>query len=905
MIHLWPLRLVAVSRASRDIISRGAGLGWRLRPQPWRAMTTAGWRPGARAFLLDVEDLKSSDLLESDTSASSTGVIDVKDQSEVILFFDHIYPTAVLKLLLKGYFSRLTKRFQAILDDDATVKRRIVALSSSTQHPLPADARITELIPVKRDGGAFVKFSVPPTLTPKELIGLICANTRTNAKHATGWAARAAHLVWGTHPKCFQVKGTPWIEDLRRFPSPRLKVKFEGQPLLEEELYFLFRRYGLIVDIVPPPAGGAAALVIFQTVQLAVCAKNCITGIRLNRGATQLHIQYDPLKKINYVTDFIVNHQKILVPALLALLATVAVLIFDPIREWFIEQKITHKYSLTTYKDNPYVQVVYRPYRTVARWLSNGYDWVDDRVGSTCEDERGARGLAAGRAEDDAADPDSSAPNILWMERLEKVKQLKLWIYENISTFIIVKGPKGSGKQEFVLDHTLLQDAELKRKILYIDCDALVKTRLDNAMLQATAHQLGYFPLFTWTNSILQFIDLGVQSITGQKLGLSELKETQLKNMFLLTTQALRKVALADYSGYRRGVMKRQRRRQREAAAAEHASDSLIDDDLLKEDQYLQQHPECKPIIVINKFMLKADSNQDFIYKMLADWTLQVVQSNLAHVIYITHDVGSIQHLNDALPNQVFKLISLLDATLKLSKQYVLNQLSGNDIGGIDACLGPIGGRMLDLQAFIRRVKLGETPDDALQEMVSQAAEQITTFFLNKANDGDRNWLPAQVWSIMKILALHDSISYTELSRTPLFKLSSSTLATLSTLEKHDLVLLVREKGVLRTVLTGRPLYREAFKNLVADHNIYKIYESDYYADLILIESAKIAKLEDEISKVSNLSDMKLLKTRLEYIQDKIAVSTGKIVEYEAQVSQIDSAKPPSSGGIMAKIGLA
>ena len=108
---------------------------------------------------------------------------------------------------------------------------------------------------------------------------------------------------------------------------------------------------------------------------------------------------------------------------------------------------------------------------------------------------------------------------------------------ENANTFIIVKGPQGSGKEEFVLEHSLGSDERLSKKVLVLECDQLGKARSDNNLINTTASQLGYFPVFTWTNTVSRFVDLGVQGLTGQKSGLSESKETQIKNMFLLATK--------------------------------------------------------------------------------------------------------------------------------------------------------------------------------------------------------------------------------------------------------------------------------------------------------------------------------------------------------------------------------
>lgn len=48
--------------------------------------------------------------------------------------------------------------------------------------------------------------------------------------------------------------------------------------------------------------------------------------------------------------------------------------------------------------------------------------------------------------------------------------------------------------------------------------------------------------------------------MTGQKSGLSESKETQIKNMFLLATQAIRKITNSEYKKYVKSVERRNKR---------------------------------------------------------------------------------------------------------------------------------------------------------------------------------------------------------------------------------------------------------------------------------------------------------------------------------------------------------
>ncbi|KAK6204946.1 mitochondrial inner membrane protein [Scheffersomyces amazonensis] len=832
--------------------------------------------PRYRQFSTDIEQIKhQADSNEGDSSASTTGVIDVEKQREIVVYYDHIYPisssNSTFRQTLTLYANIQNQSIEQLTE-------KVLKLSS----PLPSNVNITEFVPLKRDCGAFVKFSVPSDLRTKELFRIIHDNVKIKKQQYDSNIFRYIfNKVWNHFPTVYAVKGTPWIEDLRRFPTTKLKISFEGNSLTEEELYVLFRRYGLIVDIIP---GSDSATIIFKHLRSAIAAKNCITGINLNHDKTILHIQYIPIKRVNYITDFIINHQKIAIPILLALLATVAVLIFDPIRQWFIESKITKKYSLDTYKNYPMVKFFYIPYKTIKGWITNSYDYLDEAIVSKFNEHDSINNEL-----DDNTSSGNQNINLFWTERYEKSKQLKLWIYENINTFIIVKGPKGSGKEEFVYDHTLFEDDKLKNKILSIDCDLLSKSRSDNALLNNTSSQLGYFPVFTWTNSLSQFIDLGVQGLTGQKSGLSESKETQIKNMFSLTSQAIRSIATQDYEKYYNSIIKKNSKLPE--------GEKL---ELLKEDEYLQQHPECKPIIVINKFSRKADqSSNDFIFPLIADWSAGLIQNNLAHVIYVTADVGSVQHLNNVLPNQVFKVISLSDASSISAKQYLMDQLKLQNSKSIEGIFEPLGGRMLDLQAFIRRIKSGEEPPEALNEMITQAAEQITTFFLNNQKlQEDNNWNPAQVWVLMKLLSKSNEITYQELSKSNLFKSSSETIGTLSTLEKHDLITLKRDKGVLSSISTGRPLFKAAFKHLIGDLNVFKIYEIDYLQQLIKLEMTSITKLENELTNIYSAHSK--LDGRISYLTKKIETSNSKIIDYESKINDIkklnDASKHSSRG---------
>ncbi|KAK8439258.1 mitochondrial escape protein 2 [Candidozyma auris] len=823
----------------------------------------------------DVESFKS-ETCENDTDNSyeATGVIDYKKQHEVLIFFDNIYPRWLAKLEYKSFiqpFRWLQKR----LGDEALTER-LVSMVADGDHPLPKETCVTQVAPLIRDGGVFVKFVVPPNSTPKELTQRLENNIKRNRQKRSN-PIKDLYGFWKPPPRAYQVKGTPWIEDLSRFPSPKLKVKFQGDPLTEEELYLLFRRYGQIKDIVPASSSTPYATVVFRYTDSCIRAKNCVTGLTYNNGKSTLHLQYIPVERVNYVANMINNHQRIAIPIILAILATIAVLIFEPIREQFIKFKINHR-SWNGHKDHWLVKMFYVPYRTLANWITDTTTFIDDSIGSFTGDRKASS--------EDMSLVDLQS-NMFLQERSDKANDLKMWLYENANTFIIVRGPRGSGKREFVVENALSKQDEIGRRVLELDCATMVKARNDKAFLKSAASQLGYFPIFTWTNSISQFVDLGVQGLTGQKSGLSESKETQFKNMLQLTASAIRKVALADFESYKAEV-KKQRKAKSNADSDASFDNESVD---LREDDYLQSHPKVKPVIVVENFLRKSESSNDFIYKSIADWAAQLIQSNTAHVIFITSDASSTTHLTAALPNQVFKTVSLADASMQSAKHYVMSQLKDMELrSSIDHCLVPIGGRMLDLQAFVRRVRSGESADDALHQMVSQAAEQITTFFLNVSpNSGEINWSTDQIWALMRHLADRDSVSFAELAKSPLFGDNHDTISTLQVLEKNDLILLQRDKGIVSTITTGRPLYKAAFKTLVEDKAIFKLYESRLIRSLIKLENAKIAQLEDEISKISEAVGSDWFKDRLNYVESKINASTQAIRQYENQIKEVSN----------------
>ena len=209
------------------------------------------------------------------------------------------------------------------------------------QRSIPKDLpiKIKEIIPRVKEGGSFVKFSHDSDMKPKDIEETLRTFLKENP-------VKPIFNPW-RRVRAFLVRGKPWVEDLYRFPSPKVRVEFlptasgrEAAELSQEQLYSLFRRYGKISDIVPQPADSKVlpkyATVTFALNRHSVMAKNCMHGFVLReddgggKSGTLLRIGYEQVMKAHWIRDWISSHPRVMFPLLAALAAAIAVAIFDP-----------------------------------------------------------------------------------------------------------------------------------------------------------------------------------------------------------------------------------------------------------------------------------------------------------------------------------------------------------------------------------------------------------------------------------------------------------------------------------------------------------------------------------------------------------------------------------------------
>jgi hypothetical protein len=535
--------------------------------------------------------------------------------------------------------------------------------------------KVTEVMPRIKEGGAFVKFSYENAVSPTELEGTL-----------RGYLKEQPIKPWFNpfrRVRAFLVQGRPWIEDLNRLPSTKLKVEFlptspesSAAELTQETLYWLFRKYGKLAEISAQPSDSKVlpryAYIEFTRARFATMAKNCMHGFVLGEEAgggktgTVLKLSYEAKVKAHWIRDWLASHPRIVIPAVAALVATISVAVFDPIRTFFIRMHITQAFHLEGNK--------------IWVWFRNQLNRATDIL------------QIKRRTNDDGL-------QVVWEDRQQAIDQLRTWLIETADTFIVVQGPRGAGKKELVLDQAL-KDHPNK---LVIDCKPIQEARGDSATICAAAAQVGYKPVFSWMNNISSLIDLAASSTIGTKTNFSETLDTQLAKIWSNTATALKTIALSE--------------RKKDDKDSE-----------LGDDEYLEAHPERRPVVIIDNFLHKSSENT-LVYDKLAEWAAGLTTANVAHVVFLTTDVSFSKSLSKALPDRVFRQIVLGDCSPEVAKRFVINHLDGegeeetagekkltpsqmrSDLNQLDSVIEKLGGRLTDLEFLARRIKSGESPE--------------------------------------------------------------------------------------------------------------------------------------------------------------------------------------------------
>ncbi|GAP90097.1 putative mitochondrial escape protein 2 [Rosellinia necatrix] len=824
----------------------------RLRPKPWPQLQ-ARW-----ASQTSVDQGAPEPKIAADDDKD--GHIELAP-NESILWFDNLFPLRLSSLLQfpwrgsENDLSGLMKRYQdsslAATDPVGMVKRAL---------PSDVPVKVTEIHPRLKDGGAFVKFTHPADITPKDIEGRIAKllAEKPIKPFFSPFRSVQAGLV----------KGVPWLEDLHRYPKNRLRIEFipknpgeEAVELSQETLYSMFRRYGSIAEIASQPWDSKVsprfAYVDFGFVRDAIMARNCLHGFvvpeKLGGGklGTKFRISYERRTRPHRFWDWITNHPRIVIPVIVALLTGFTVVIFDPIRSFCVRVHVSRKYRLSN---------------------SRLYRWLQKQTSDI---------FAFRRGEDELA-----GLNAVWSHQKDIIEQIQAWLMETTEAFIVVQGPRGSGKKELVMEQVLKD----RQNVLVIDCKEIVEARGESAIIKKMASEVGYRPIFSWANSMSSMIDLAIQSTTGVKAGFSETLESQLQKILQTTAEALQIVDLEGRS-------------------------KTDPDASLPADAYLESHPEKRAVVVIDNFGYRSEDST-VVYDKISEWAAALVQSDVAHVVFLTNDSSYAKVLSKSLPDRVFRHVALGDLSPDVAKWFVLGHLAGGavadekitgpdsnksdstkdapELAELDDCIGTLGGRLTDLEYLARRIKAGQSPKQAVAEITEQSASEILKMFLlsgKATGNSDYKWSMEQAWYLVKLLAKDDTLRYNEVLLSDTFASSLTAPNGESALEglaNAELITVRSNAGRPHSIVVGKPVYQAAFRQLAADKVLSAKMDLARLKELVKIEGANIDKAERELVLLGSLPNQPWgTRDRVNYLVGKIESAQGKIWKYEKEMGQL------------------
>ncbi|KAI0637238.1 exonuclease [Trametes polyzona] len=614
------------------------------------------------------------------------------------LWVDSVFPVRLGSWDLRSYIGYAREE---------TLLQRLRSLLSRVK---THDFQVLSVEPHGKDGGVFVKFKYSAK-DEDSALQTILQNLRENV-HAHGgvpsWIGLPSGEVW-------LVKGTPWREDLNRYATPMLKVSFDGPDVPEETLYGLLRPYGVISDITPPspaPAGTLrSATVYYLHLRSATTARNTIHSARVpsspsGQTLTTLRTSYQKPIAAHAVRDYVASHPKLFLPVLFFLIGTVTYTVFDPIRVLMVEGKMEDWFD---YKEF-----------AVYKWLKAN---TVERFSFASSDSEGS----------------SLASQGVWKERQEAEDALQKYLTDVPSTICFVHGPQGSGKTRML--NGILKESG--RKAMVIDVGVLSKAGSDAALVSGLAAQTGYWPVFSFLNSVNSLVDLASVGLIGQKAGLSSSLNDQLKQVLDVVGRGLSRVNVTHRNQRQRQAKQAQLKESREKenevirekieeglwhdgrldalcgngviselgvgierfteADADRLPPATAECEIINEKgekpsngekqpdevKQKQQHAEelqsveSMPVVIIKNFDSKGGgARKEELLNVLSQWAASLAEGQIAHVIVVSDNRENIKRLAKALPSKPLNQISLSDADNASAMSFVKQKLheSGVDI---------------------------------------------------------------------------------------------------------------------------------------------------------------------------------------------------------------------------------
>ncbi|KAJ3304692.1 mitochondrial escape protein 2 [Kappamyces sp. JEL0829] len=622
-----------------------------------------------------------------------------------------------------------------------------------SRFPEGSDFKVQNVEPNLKEGGCYMEFKYKGGTVEEALEAIQHHLKKEGIRSYFNFSRVYAHLV----------KGRPWVEDLvSRVPSSRLHVEFiKGPDLTVESLYREFRMFGRIVDINLQKSTDKEvpryASVQFLLKRAATSARNCIHGEQFE--GTTIAIGYEVNHGWWYqFYNWFMGNLRVSVLLLLGVVGGFSYMVFDPWRVFSITNNITGRYSLSQYT------------QSASKWWHLLQSVVSDFFFSPPSSTR----------------KDMEENVHRFSEREEQTKLLASYLRQAPESLVLVSGPKGSGKTAFVQDAMLGHTNQL-----LIKCDELVG-KGDYLLISHLSSQVSFFPTFGFAGQLSGFIDSIITATTGAKAGLSTTNEGEVRKILECVTLALRRVT---------------ENQQAQRQAKQKRMDATPD---------VHVHvPEIEfPVVIIDDYLSKENIKEQWIFPILTQWAAQLNEYRIAHVIFVSDHPSAAQNIGKSVPTKTVELFHLADATPAASAAYVRNRIGKElPVASLDRYIDGLGGRLHDLDLFISKIQSGLAPQAAFDDMCHKAVSELRKIGFPE-DAGKSGWTSIQFFKIAQILSKQEEVSFDDLVVHPIFGSDPNPILLM---ERAGLLSIVHFHGRPYSVKPNRPIFREAFKEMVAD----------------------------------------------------------------------------------------
>eukprot|EP00049_Salpingoeca_infusionum_P002120 m.54168 g.54168 ORF g.54168 m.54168 type:complete len:863 (+) comp11397_c1_seq1:130-2718(+) len=690
-----------------------------------------------------------------------------------------------------------------------------------------------------KEGGAFVRFHCSMKYDAKSVAERLHRSLQED--EVKSWL-----VTKRTHPKL--VRGSPFVHDMRTFPTHVIKVTFKGEPLSAEKLYREFRDYGRIarIDTTGLKDDEPNVKVVYHQASSAISAVQCLHNTKTQ--GTKLRVEYFK-QRSNSLLGVSSTALRFLLPALISLALLMLYNMFDPIRVFFITNKITGRFSVHTHPIASFLQSVI-PVSTSPASLQGAGEQADGETGwmfpffQDLRQELETRGRIILHAVQDVfglTDPTRFPPT--WSQQSKQQLEFAL---ANHRDLIIIAGHKNCGRTTMVSEATAGEEM-----VISIDFRNIDAFSTEDDILRVFQDAVGYTPTLNTIRALRvameEFVAMSSRGVIAPTLS----AQSHLRKVLECITKALASIK------------------------AHHETNEI----------------DHRPLFVFKGMDDVFCADHPSFSEQLLKWVSSVAESQLARII-ITTDHNVAKTIEDGLGISTVSpvMIEMHDASVSKTKTLLLESLGAQEPATFERIVETIGGRLSDLHDFVERAhQVGV--EQALEDMLSQATQFCRMTALGIGGSGALLWTRAQAWSLILQL-VGGPISYDSVIRGPLFQGDEKAIREM---QRKGVIMLYTKKAKngqpeATFIDVARPIFRKAMQVLLNNHDLClwmqreverKLYECDQ--QFLLDTEAELEtlyKLMD--SAQASQEDIQALGIRASQLSRRIAQRSSELRELEA-----------------------